>query len=511
MVAEDLSAWTAEGHSIKIEYSNGVLEEIRVEAVKGITLLRHGGVEVGGVLFGSHAGDRIRIDGFRALRSEYAYGPNFILSRNDEVALENLLQEAKADPSLDGMEPIGWYHSHTRTGVFLSEKDIAVYNRYFPEPGQIVLILHPAQLGPTEAGFFFREADGGLRSESSYNSFTTNPPIKTPPIRVQEPDIETEALTLQPVPQTLKAQALTQLLAYPPKNPPKRPAKLKLSWLIASIVLGVLGVGVLAGAFHISGLTAGHRALDLRATDQSGQVHIEWDRTADPIVAARKASILIQDGDRKLETPLSEELLQHGSLTYQRKTGDVEIRLQVYGDEADPAQESTRLIGLPVVPAERLDAADRPEPSQPQPPPIVISAKSSAPAYRGPSKGRLIWTGQVPARGNVEIAGNRANTGEIVGNLPDVPFRIRAYPANFSHGALVAFVPALSGAKEVREAPSRINGWKETVYKRDVKRAGGVTVTQAPSARNHWRKIALRADRKVSAMVIDWEVLDHGR
>jgi hypothetical protein len=111
----------------------------------------------------------------------------------------------------------------------------------------------------------------------------------------------------------------------------------------------------------------------------------------------------------------------------------------------------------------------------------------------------------------VEIAGNRANTGEIIGNLPDVPFRIRAYPANFSHGALVAFVPALSGAKEVREAPSRINGWKETVYKRDAKRARGVTVTQAPSARNHWRKIALRADRKVSAMVIDWEVLDHGR
>jgi len=511
MVAEDFSAWTAEGHSISIEYSNSVLEEIRLEAVKGITLLRHGGVEVGGILFGSNAGDKIRISAFRALRSEYAYGPNFILSRNDEVALENLLQESKADPSLDGMEPVGWYHSHTRTGVFLSEKDIAVYNRYFPGPGQIVLILHPAQLGPTEAGFFFREADGDLRSESSYNSFTINPPIKTAPIRVSEPDIETEAVTLQPVPQTLKAQALTQLLASPAKKPPKQPAKLKLSWLIASIVLGVLGVGVLAGAFHISGLAASHRALDLRATDQSGQVHIEWDRTAEPIIAARKASILIQDGDRKLDTPLSEELLQHGSLTYQRKTGDVEIRLQVYGDEAEPAQESTRLIGLPVVPVERLEAADRPEPSHPEMPPIVISQKSTAPPYRGPSRGRLIWTGQAPARGSVEIAGNRANTGEIVGNLPDVPFRIRAYPANFSHGSLVAFVPALSGAKEVREAPSPINGWKETVYKRDAKRASGVTVTQAPSARNHWRKIALRADRKVSAMVIDWEVLDHAR
>jgi hypothetical protein len=49
------------------------------------------------------------------------------------------------------------------------------------------------------------------------------------------------------------------------------------------------------------------------------------------------------------------------------------------------------------------------------------------------------------------------------------------------------------------------------IYKRDAKRASGVTVTQAPSPRNHWRKIALRADRKVSALVIDWEVVDHKR
>src|ERR1700730_10179748 len=121
MVAEDLdfATWTAEGHSISIEYSNSVLEEIRLEAVKGITLLRHGGVEVGGILFGSKAADKIRIDAFRALRSEYAYRPNFMLSRNDEAAMEKLLQKATADAGLEGMEPVGWYHSHTRTGVFL--------------------------------------------------------------------------------------------------------------------------------------------------------------------------------------------------------------------------------------------------------------------------------------------------------------------------------------------------------------------------------------------------------
>src|SRR5438874_1626258 len=244
MVAEDITIWKAEGHSISIEYANSVLEEIRLEAVKGITLLRHGGVEVGGVLFGSKDADRIRIDAFRPLRSEYAHGPNLVLSTNDEAALEKLLQEAKADPSLEGREPLGWYHSHTRTGVVLSDTDIELYNRYFPEPWQVILILHPSQLGPTEAGFFFREADGSLRSEASYNSFTIYPTVNTPPIRAREVDREPEIVRAPLLPPTAKARALTQLLT----SPPKEPFQLRLPWLMASIVLGGIGVGVLAGA-----------------------------------------------------------------------------------------------------------------------------------------------------------------------------------------------------------------------------------------------------------------------
>src|SRR5579872_1483606 len=194
---EELSVWTAEGQGISIEYLHSALEEVRLEAVKGITLLRHGGVEVGGVLFGTREEDKIRIFASRPLRSEYAYGPSLLLSRNDEEALARLLEEGKADPKLSGMEPVGWYHSHTRTGVLLSESDLAIYNRYFPEPWQVGLIVHPAQLGPTEAGFFFREADGSLRSDSSYHSFTIYPTY--PPAKVLEVGREIEGLDPPPV------------------------------------------------------------------------------------------------------------------------------------------------------------------------------------------------------------------------------------------------------------------------------------------------------------------------
>ena len=59
-LAGDLGCWSAIGHPISIEYQVILLEEIRADAVNGLHLLRHGGIEVGGVLFGtkSYSHDR---------------------------------------------------------------------------------------------------------------------------------------------------------------------------------------------------------------------------------------------------------------------------------------------------------------------------------------------------------------------------------------------------------------------------------------------------------------------
>src|SRR5207248_10097972 len=116
------------------------------------------------------------------------------------------------------------------------------------------------------------------------------------------------------------------------------------AWLAAAVILGALGLGVLTGSLHVSGLHAGNSALDLRAIDNGGRVRIEWNRFSDPILEASKGSLLIVDGGERLEKSLSPELLHSGGLVYHRKSPDVEIRLRVYG--SDPAQELTRLMGL---------------------------------------------------------------------------------------------------------------------------------------------------------------------
>ena len=64
---------------------------------------------------------------------------------------------------IDEMYPedaiVGWYHTHPRMGVFLSQYDTWLHNHFFPEPWQVALVIEPlADIG----GFFIRQASGLL-------------------------------------------------------------------------------------------------------------------------------------------------------------------------------------------------------------------------------------------------------------------------------------------------------------------------------------------------------------
>ena len=159
-----------------IECSPAALDQIRREMEQARSSSHHGR-EIGGVLFGIHEFDRVRIFACKALPCEHAIGPGFVLSERDERALAELIWAPTTSPELKGLEALGWYHSHIRTRVFLSERDLRVHNRHFAAPYQIALVVHPRSDGVARAGFFFREGSGEMRTESSYEEFT----IETPP------------------------------------------------------------------------------------------------------------------------------------------------------------------------------------------------------------------------------------------------------------------------------------------------------------------------------------------
>ncbi|MGO4882079.1 MAG: hypothetical protein ACLP59_14800 [Bryobacteraceae bacterium] len=140
-----------------IEYSNAMMDEIDMRAAEGYQRMRHGGVEVGGVLFGFQKKGALRIVAARALECEYSNGPRFVLSPRDEAALAAMLRTYAGDPQLADLEPVGFYHSNTREEIKLSEVDLRLFERFFPKAWQVALVVRPANLAPTRMGFFVRQ------------------------------------------------------------------------------------------------------------------------------------------------------------------------------------------------------------------------------------------------------------------------------------------------------------------------------------------------------------------
>ena len=177
------ATWITPQCPFTIEYALRALDDIRLAVMDAFFSLPRGGAEIGGVLLGSHSGKRLVIADYEPLECEHAFGPGFTLSERDRARLSALL--ASSRPA--GLDPVGWYHSHTRSEIFLSESDLEIHNRYFPASWQVALVMKPHTFQPMRAGFFFREPGGQIRASASYREF------------------QLQALPIQPVPAGTRA------------------------------------------------------------------------------------------------------------------------------------------------------------------------------------------------------------------------------------------------------------------------------------------------------------------
>ncbi len=155
----EYQSWSAPKSSLRIEYPAAALEDMCADAVEALSRFRHGGVEIGGVLFGTHRDGTVRIVDYRPLACEYAFGPRFTLSEKDRANLRELIFAPYRDPELRGLRVVGWYHSHTRSDLVLSPRDLELYERFFSEPWQIAVVVRPEPHELSVAGFFVRDGD----------------------------------------------------------------------------------------------------------------------------------------------------------------------------------------------------------------------------------------------------------------------------------------------------------------------------------------------------------------
>jgi proteasome lid subunit RPN8/RPN11 len=418
-VGSDL--WKAEGFATRIQYACAVIEELGSAATEGFNRMSHGGVEIGGVLFGFRTPDSIEICAQRALACEYAFGPSFTLSENDRRTLDDLLASVATDPDLEGMQPVGWYHSHTRSDISLSEKDLEVYSRYFPEPWQIALVLRPYRFDPVRAGFFFREPDGSVHAKATRQEFVI--PLKSrKPVALlhqQQDDDAVKSDCHEPVVRLLPAArslALQTSMAFPePRSkttvisrghaPATALARLRWLWVMGILALVSAAATYWLGNFHADS------GVSLRALDVGGQLRIDWNRDARAIRNGASGILEIEDGSANVRNELSRDELRAGSVTYLRNSGNVLVRLQVRGAR-DSVIETTRFLGSPPqsATAPAVKAADRHSSELPV---TEYSRDRSAPAPAGQAPSML--------QSDAHTVKEARSTVEVVSLAPAVP------------------------------------------------------------------------------------------
>jgi proteasome lid subunit RPN8/RPN11 len=129
--------------------------------------------EVGGWLVGKWRMDRKTGEPFIVVEASLPaphtrQGSAYLtFTQNSQVALYENLKERYPDKEL-----LGWYHTHPRMGIFLSEYDTWLHNHFFPFPYQVALVVEPHS---ASGGFFIRESDGTLDPRYYFGFYEINP------------------------------------------------------------------------------------------------------------------------------------------------------------------------------------------------------------------------------------------------------------------------------------------------------------------------------------------------
>jgi proteasome lid subunit RPN8/RPN11 len=549
---KERGSWTAPGHSRSIEYATAVLTGIRADAIEGFNKLPHGGVEVGGVLFGTKDLSCVKALRFRPVLCEYAYGPSFTLSEKDQAGLKELLSRAPADDELRGLIPVGWYHSHTRSEIFLSERDLELFNRFFPEPWQIALVVRPANFSPTGAGFFFREPNGKILAERSYSEFTIPASFGAQALSVLEtaPAPADGDYAPIPVPQaaphtgTQTERPGTQTEPQPEIGESSQHYTRNGAWIAASCLLFVaLALGGWRAWTQFRPQVLSHETAARTDPHQLRirQLELQADLLRRKLAEQSNQNTVLQQMVTELKNRPAPVIAPPTSPTEVRRTGEASRtappRSKSQGKSAAKSaasgaiasqsvkREPPKMTRLPITQIAVSRPAQTPLLG---PPPAVTSAapatslpkieqlpafpapeKASPPArpvHSGPVVGRLIWTGRLQRNAWVVIEGRNVSTGSLTGELPARPVHINVYPADLMNDGLVLYSANIKYAKKDTEPPGQHNGWNRTAYTWNPQHAQDVAVTEAPSSANNWSRVALRANNPVSVIVIDWSL-----
>ena len=385
----EVGQWSAPGFPYEIEIELDVLEEIRHRAEEGFQRIGHGGVEFGGVMYGRVDDGVVRILEWRELECDHSMGPSFVLSEADRGKLASLIELPGRDRLLSGMEAVGWWASHGRSAVALKPQDVEVHERYFPGARQVALIVKPVRQGPSAVGFFGRNGEGVLQTETSAKEVEVRANVSAlmrPPRATAAPQPVADAHQRVTAPASLApprpigprrhdretgrdagrgrvaAEAPAAAVAAEPRMQAEvavgpmfgnyAEPKKGFRWGLVGAVLAVAAL-IAAAVMLIPQLMSNQPdAAGLRVEESGALLLIRWDQTIPRVRFADGGTVEITDNGETHVIRLDAEELTAGMVTYVRQGGDVKVALRVTRNGSVSLEEFARYLGPQVPPRE---------------------------------------------------------------------------------------------------------------------------------------------------------------
>lgn len=362
----DFYRWEVPGKKVSVCLSFDAIDRLVMEVMRGFGAIPRRGAEVGGVLVGSVENDGnttvVRIEDFEPVHCDHRRGPSFLLADPDAARFTAAISKHQS-------RVVGVYRSHTREGLGLTPEDLNLFDHYCPDASAVFLLIKPYATKVSQAGFFFREADGSVRTESSYLEFPFRRKelgggaSERPRERGQAPSYEQHSEPRHydrpsaPEPayypdSPASAEELQAALASYPVPPPvadgeSAVAKFRRTnvWIPLSFIFLLLGVlvGFQAAIAYRPSRTAGvlndAYTLGLSVARTGDNLHVRWDRNSHAIRVAQRGVLTITDGTYSTTVDLDVAQLQNPSVFYRNMSSTVRLRLEVFTKERNSVAE----------------------------------------------------------------------------------------------------------------------------------------------------------------------------
>src|SRR4051794_1325080 len=455
---------------------------------------------------------------------------------------------------------VGYYTIRDGSAFILTPAEAAIANEHF-EPGSVVLLVERRRKGPAEATFFFWRGDvfvhnlplpfpfhaGLLSGQTSYTAAVPARAAAKPKARIQGRSnvLRTALLALGAVaagglfaayfrdghtvtrrPAPGDVAPISEAAAWIPTEPKR---DLELSWdarsdAVTNAVSGVLriedggvtrqmtlGPGELLVGSVLYAPASERIRVELTTTQRDGRS----DRSA---VTAQIAdfSPTAPNPAPKPEPPVAAAKVEPPPAKEQTPPPTAEKRPTV---KRFTWTATDRAVAPPPAPEnlpQAVPAPINPDLAAANLPPTVLPAPSIAPAPPPkapasvktalPHSGRMIWIGNLPRKGVLELDGKAATIGSISGALPGVPVNLSVTPAEFGDDGLLVYTTDPKLQNRV-EPPSAGNGWNKITFLWDPERVRQIEILEPPNQSNSFSRLALRSEaRRCSMLFINWTV-----